>query len=76
MNCFLCFGLFLYFNATVDTPIRIKRMIVEKHQLTKRREEEVLLVKKEMTNFISWYMDGQIPQFRKIAEELQVQGNS
>ncbi|XP_067055175.1 uncharacterized protein [Acropora muricata] len=59
-----------------DTPIRIKRMIVEKHQLTKRWEEEVLLVKKEMTNFISWYMDGQIPQLRKIAEELQVQGNN
>ena len=76
MNCFLCFGLFLYFYATVDTPIRIKRMIVEKHQLTKRWEEEVLLIKKEMTNFISWHMDGQIPQLRKIAEDLQVQGNS
>ena len=70
------FQLFLYFYATVDTPIRIKRMIVEKHQLTKRWEEEILLVKREMTNFISWYVDGQIPQLRKIAEDLQVQRNS
>ena len=48
MNCFLCFGLFfngLYFNATVDTPIRIKRMIVEKHQLTKRWYLWPLLIK-------------------------------
>lgn len=37
-----------------DTPIRIKRMIVEKHEIMKRWEEEVSLLKKEMVNFISW----------------------
>ncbi|CAH3136030.1 unnamed protein product [Porites lobata] len=37
-----------------DTPIRIKIMIVEKHEIMKRWEEEVSLLKKEMVNFISW----------------------
>ena len=38
----------------LDTRIRIKRMIVEKHEIMKRWEEEVSLLKKEMVNFISW----------------------
>ena len=32
----------------LDTPIRIKSMIVEKHEIMKRWEEEVSLIKKDM----------------------------
>ena len=50
----------------LDTPIRrIKRMIVEKHEIMKRWEEEVSLLKKEMANVISWYMDVEIPRLKK-----------
>ena len=49
----------------LDTPIRIKRLIVEKHEIMKRWEEEVSLLKKEMVNFLSWYMDVEIPRLKK-----------
>lgn len=55
----------------LDTPIRIKRMVVEKHEIMKRWEEEVSLLKKEMVNFISWYMDVEIPRLKKFAEGMQ-----
>lgn len=58
-------------NAIADTPIRIKRIIVEKSEIAKRWDEEVALVKKEMANFIAYYMDVSIPHLTKIAEELQ-----
>ena len=46
-------------------------MVVEKHEIMKRWEEEVSLLKKEMVNFISWYMDVEIPRLKKFAEEMQ-----
>ena len=56
----------------LDTPIRrIKRMIVEKHEIMKRCEEEVSLLKTEMVNFISWYMDVEILRLKKVAEGMQ-----
>ena len=56
----------------LDTPIRIKRMVVEKHEIMKRWEgEEVSLLKKKMVNFISWYMDVEIPRLKKVAEGMQ-----
>ena len=54
-----------------NTPIRIKRIIVEKSEIAKRLDEEVALVKKEMANFIAYDMDVSIPHLTKIAEELQ-----
>lgn len=58
-------------GRNADTPIRIKRIIVEKSEIAKRWDEEVALVKKEMANFIAYYMDVSIPHLTKIAEELQ-----
>ena len=58
-------------SAIVDTPIRIKRIIVKKHEIVRRWEEEVLLLKKEMVNLITWYMDITIPRLTKIAKEMQ-----
>ena len=55
----------------LDTPIRITRMIVEKHEITKRWGEEPSLLKKEMVNFISWYMDVEIPRLKTVAEGMQ-----
>ena len=55
----------------LETPIRLKRMIVGKHEIMKRWEEEVSLLKKEMVNFISWYMDVEIPRLKKVAEGMQ-----
>ena len=46
-------------------------MVVEKHEIMKRWEEEVSLLKKEMVNFISWYMDVEILRLKKFAEEMQ-----
>ena len=34
----------------------------------KRWEEEVSLLKKDMVNFISWYMDVEMPRLKKVAE--------
>ena len=62
---------FEFVTFILDTPIRIKRMVVEKHEIMKRWEEEVSLLKKEMVNFISWYMDVEIPRLKKFAEEMQ-----
>ena len=63
-------------NIVIDTPIRIRRVIVEKYEVAKRWEEEVSLVRQEMANFIGWYMDVKIPQLTKIAEDLQAKINS
>ena len=67
----ICKFLFGICDLILDTPIRIKRMVVEKHEIMKRWEEEVLLLKKEMVNFISWYMDVESPRLKKVAEGMQ-----
>ena len=46
-------------------------MIVGKLEIMKRWEEEVSLLQKEMVNFISWYMDVEIPRLKKVAEGMQ-----
>lgn len=63
-------------NIVIDTPIRIRGVIVEKYEVAKRWEEEVSLVMQEMANFIGWYMDVKILQLTKIAEDLQATINS
>ena len=64
-----------FFYTTVETPIRIKRIIVEKHEITERWKEEISLLKKEMANFVSFYMDVTIPRLTNSAEELQAKIN-
>ena len=66
---FVLFSFFIY--IAVETPIRIKRIIVEKHEIMKRWKEEISLVKKEMANFIFFYVDLTIPQLSRTAQELQ-----
>lgn len=55
----------------IGTPLRIKKVIVEKHELIKRWDEEINLVKKEMANFVAFYMDVTIPQLERMVVELQ-----
>ena len=50
--------------------MRIKKVIVEKHEMIKRWEENTL-VKKEMVNFVLFYMDVTIPQLERTVVELQ-----
>lgn len=69
----IVFCLFVFFfndNVIVDILIWIKRIIVEKSEIVKRWDEEVVLVKKEMVNFIVYYMDVSIFYLIKIVEEL------
>lgn len=52
--------------------MRIKKVIVEKHEMTKRwNKEEITLLKKEMANFVAFYMDVTIPQLERMVVELQ-----
>lgn len=51
--------------------MRIKKLIVEKHEMTKRWDEEITLLKKEMANFVAFYMDVTIPQLQRMVVELQ-----
>ena len=51
--------------------MRIKKVIVEKHEMTKRWDEEITLLKKEMANFVAFYMDVTIPQLQRMVVELQ-----
>jgi len=51
--------------------VRIKRLIVEKFEMTKRWEEEVALIKMEMAHFIKFYMEVAMPQLQRIANELK-----
>ena len=53
------------------TPIRIKKVIVEKHEMTKRWDEEIALLKKEMANFVAFYIEVTIPQLERTVVELQ-----
>lgn len=56
---------------TTGTPMRIKKVIVEKHEVINRWDEEITLVKKEMANFVAFYMDVTIPRLERIVVELQ-----
>jgi len=56
---------------STGTPMRIKKVIVEKHEMTKRWDEEITLLKKEMANFVAFYMDVTIPQLQRMVVELQ-----
>lgn len=56
---------------TTGTPMRIKKVIVEKHEVITRWDEEITLVKKEMANFVAFYMDVTIPRLERIVVELQ-----
>ena len=38
------------------TPVRIKRLIVESHEMVFRWQEELVVLKEEMTNFIKFYL--------------------
>ena len=51
--------------------MRIKKVTVEKHEMIKRWEEEITLVKKDMANLVSFYMDVTIPQLERAVVELQ-----
>ena len=51
--------------------MRIKKVIVEKHEMIKRWDEEITLLKKEMANFVAFYMDVTIPQLERMVVELQ-----
>lgn len=51
--------------------MRIKKFIVEKHEMITRWDEEISLVKKEMANFVAFYMDVTIPRLERIVVELQ-----
>lgn len=51
--------------------MRIKKFIVEKHEMITRWDEEITLVKKEMANFVAFYMDVTIPRLERIVVELQ-----
>ena len=70
-----CVAVLLFTLCNVDTPIRIKRMVVEKHEIMKRWEEEVSLLKKDMVNFISWHMDVEMPRLKKVAEGMQAKSD-
>lgn len=39
--------------------------------MTKRWDEEIALIKKEMANFIAFYMDVSIPDLERVVVELQ-----
>jgi hypothetical protein len=45
----------------IGVPIRIKAQLVEKFMLVKRLEEEEILLKKEMKNFLRFYLDKILP---------------
>lgn len=47
----------LFVHCLSETPVRIKRFVVESHEMVKRWSEEVALLKQEMANFIMYYMD-------------------
>jgi len=51
--------------------MRIKKVIVEKYEMTKRWDEEITLLKKEMANFVAFYMDVTIPHLEGMVLELQ-----
>lgn len=51
--------------------MRIKKVIVEKHEVITRWDEEITLVKNEMANFVAFYMDVTIPRLERIVVELQ-----
>lgn len=51
--------------------MRIKKVIVEKHEMITRWDEEITLVKNEMANFVAFYMDVTIPRLERIVVELQ-----
>ena len=50
--------------------MRIKKVIVEKHEVITRWDEEITLVKNEMANFVAFYMDVTIPRLERIVVEL------
>ena len=60
-----------YWSLYKATPIRIKRIIVEKHQISRRRDEEIALIKKEMANFIAFYLEVVIPHLERAIVDLQ-----
>lgn len=60
-----------YWSLYKATPIRIKRIIVEKHQISRRRDEEIVLIKKEMANFIAFYLEVVIPHLERAIVDLQ-----
>ena len=55
--------------------MRAKRRVVEAFEIAKRWEEEVILVKREMRNFIKFYAEVNLPriesQINKLEEMLQ-----
>lgn len=51
--------------------MRIKKVIAEKHEMIKRWDEEITLLKKEMANFVAFYVDVTIPQLERMVVELQ-----
>ena len=42
--------------SPLDTPLRVKRLIVEAHEIHARWQEEAAFLKKEMGNFIQFYV--------------------
>ena len=69
-NAFFCNSSQFSF-IRIGKPMRIQKVIVEKHEMIKRWDEEITLVKKEMANFVSFYMDVTIPQLERMVVELQ-----
>lgn len=51
--------------------MRIKKVIEEKHEMTKRWDEEIAHLKKEMANFVAFYIEVTIPQLERTVVELQ-----
>lgn len=53
------------------TPDRFKSKVVDVFQIHARWQEEVMLVKREMANFLKWYLEMCIPSNLKSVEELE-----
>lgn len=58
-------------GGSAATPIRIQIIIVEKHQISRRWEEEIALIKKEMANVIAFHLEVAIPHLERAIMDLQ-----
>ena len=54
-----------HLDSSADTPVRVKRVIVEFYQMTLRWQEEIEVVKEEMACLLKFYVDRSLPRIDK-----------
>ncbi|PFX13516.1 hypothetical protein AWC38_SpisGene22393 [Stylophora pistillata] len=58
-------------EGSAATPIRIQRIMIERHQISRRWDEEIALFKKEMANFIAFHLEVAIPNLERAIMDLK-----